>query len=244
MTWHNRLRLVTGFIVVVLLVGVLTVVFNQRQNQITSLTGQVTADVYGVGADYPGTVVEQNVNLGDRVTVGQKLFTVQSIQLKEAIAKNLNVADTIAYKVNPTLGAITYYSVVSGHVTDLSARLGNSLAAAGSLASITADQARYVEAKFRLVPRDYARVKIGAQARVTLPNDQIVQGVVKEVSVVTDVAGTTATLRLTIPDLGSVPESLSSPGTPVSVGVSLQDTGPLAGVSDLLVNLMVKVGLR
>ncbi|GAA2180690.1 hypothetical protein GCM10009785_12590 [Brooklawnia cerclae] len=244
MTWANRLRLFVGIVGVMVLVSALTVVFNQRQNQITSFTGQVTADIYAVGADHPGTVTEQNVDLGDHVEVGQELFTIQSMQLKEALAQNLSIADTVAYKVNANLGSVTYYSVVSGQVTELNARLGNSLSAGSSLATITADRQRYIEAKFRLVPRDYARVMNGAQARVILPNDQVVMATVTEVTVATDTGGTISTLRLTAPELENVPDALSSPGTPVTVIVSLQDTGPLAGVSDLFTDLLVKIGLR
>lgn len=244
MTWENRLRLFAGSIAVFMLVAGLTLVFNQRQNQITSFTGQVAADVYVVGADYAGTVIDQKVEAGNRVIVGQELFTVQSLQLKEALANGLKIADTQAYRVDAGQGTLTYYAVIAGVVTEINAKLGNSVPAGGWLASITDGGERFVEARFRLLPRDYARLREGASSEIILPNDQTIAGVVTAVSVETGADGTVSTLRLVAPELDDVADTLANPGTPVTVIVSLQDTGPLAGVSDLLNDFLVKIGVR
>lgn len=246
MTWVNRLRLFAGFLGVLVVVGGLTLVFNQRQNQITSYSGQVSAEVYTVGADHPGTIIDQKVEVGDQVEAGQPLFTVQSLELKEAVANGLKVADTKSYKVDAKRGTLTYYAVIAGAVTELNARLGNSVPAGGALATITDGGERYIEARYRLVPRDYARVREGAEARILLPNDQTITGSVTSVSVATDPGGggTTSTLRLSSPELARVADALSQPGTPVTAIVLLQDTGPLAGVSDMVNDFLVKIGMR
>ena len=108
MTWTNRFRLFGGLLAVLVLVAVLTLVFNHRQTQAQSLTATVKTDSYDVGASYGGTVVEQNVKENDSVAVGEDLFTMQSPQLQQDIANDIEVADTGAYDVNEKKGTITY----------------------------------------------------------------------------------------------------------------------------------------
>lgn len=244
MTWANRLRLFAGVLGVVLLVGALTLVFNQRQNRITSFTGQVTADAYTVGADHAGTVIGQYVQTGDDVRPGQPLFTVQSLQLKEDLANGLEIDDTDAYQVDAKRGTITYYAVVSGEVSTLKARLGNSVPAGVGLAEITAADSRYVSASFRLLPRDYARVTPGTAARILLPNDEILYGTVEAITAETGETGTIGRLRVSSADLAGASASLTNPGAPVTVSVDLVDSGPLAGVTDLVTDFLTKIGLR
>ncbi|MEN0071315.1 MAG: HlyD family efflux transporter periplasmic adaptor subunit [Propionicimonas sp.] len=244
MTWENRLRLLAGVLGVVVLVGALTIVFNQRQNRITSFTGEVTADVYTVGADHAGTVTGQFVQPGQEVAPGQPLFAVQSLQLKEELANGLEISDTDAYRIDRVRGTITYYAVIAGELTELNARLGNSVPVGGGLATITSTGNRYVSASFRLVPRDYARVKPGLPARVILPDGEILEGTVDAIAAETGETGTISKLRVTTTALATASASLTNPGAPVTVSVDLVDTGPLAGVSDLLTDFLTKIGLR
>lgn len=241
MTWGNRLRLVLGVLGVFALVAALTLVFNQRENQIASYSGSVAADEYTVGADYAGTVVRQYVQPGDRVTKGQKLFVVQSLQLKESIDNGAEVPDTAAYKVGSERGTITYFAVIDGQVKELNARLGNSVAG-GSLATLAADD-RFVLANFRLVPRNYARVYPGSAASIRLANDQIITGTVTEVVATTGETGTTSTIRITSPELALVTPALAAPGAPVYATVKMEDSGPLAGVRDAVTDTLAKIGL-
>lgn len=244
MTWENRFRLLGGMVAVMALVFGLTLIFNHRQNQITSYTAEVAADTYTIGADHAGTVVRQLVQEGDNVESHQELFAVQSLQLKEDIANGLEVADTQAYKVNSDTGTITYYSVTSGRIDKLNARQGNSVPAGGSLAELTGGE-RYVTASFQLVPRDYARVEIGESARITLPNDQVIEGTVEKVSVTSGVDGTVSTLRIASDALlGLDQQTLAEPGTPVIVTIGLADTSWFAPITDAVNDLLQQVGLR
>ncbi|MCA0252698.1 MAG: HlyD family efflux transporter periplasmic adaptor subunit [Actinobacteria bacterium] len=244
MTWENRLRLFVGVLGVVLLVGALTLVFNQRQNRITSFTGQVTADVYTVGADHAGTVIGQYVEPGEEVQPGQRLFTVQSLQLKEDLANGLEIDDTDAYAIDAKRGTITYYAVVAGEISALNARVGNSVPAGAGLAEITAAGNRSVSASFRLLPRDYARVVSGTAARILLPDGEILDGTVETITAETGESGTISKLRISSAELVGASASLTNPGAPVTVSVDLVDSGPLAGVSDLVTDFLIKIGLR
>ncbi|MBN9105188.1 MAG: HlyD family efflux transporter periplasmic adaptor subunit [Propionibacteriaceae bacterium] len=244
MTWNNRFRLLGGVLGVILFTLALALVFNHRQNQVSSYTGQVNADTYSIGADHAGTVVRQFVDEGDSVTAGEELFQVQSLQLKQDIANGLEVSDTPAYNVDAKRGIITYYAVSAGTIEELNARQGNSVPAGGALAKLYGGD-RYLEASFHLAPRDYARVVPGAEARVVLPNDQVITASVTKVSVANSVDGTVATLKLDSPQLLTLTQpTLSEPGTPVVVNVQLVDSGPLAPVTDAVNDLLQQVGLR
>jgi multidrug resistance efflux pump len=244
MTWNNRFRLLGGVLGVIVFTLALALVFNHRQNQVSSYTGQVNADTYSIGADHAGTVVRQFVDEGDSVTAGEELFQVQSLQLKQDIANGLEVADTPAYTVDAKRGIITYYAVSAGTIEELNARQGNSVPAGGALAKLYGGD-RYLEASFHLAPRDYARVVPGADARVVLPNDQVISATVAKVSVANSVDGAVATLKLDSPQLLTLAQpTLSEPGTPVVVNVQLVDSGPLAPVTDAVNDLLQQVGLR
>ncbi len=252
MTWENRFRLLGGVTAVIALVLGLAMVFNHRQNEITSHLALVAADTYTVGADYAGTVTRALVKEGDAVAKGEQLFTVQSLQLKEAMANGLEIDDTEAYKVDAKRGTLTYYAVISGTVDELHAQQGNSVPASSPLATITGGE-RYLEASFHVVPRDYARVQPGSPARITLPNDQVITGSVEKVTVSSDPDATAAagpnttvtTLRLKSSQLANLkPQPLSEPGTPVIAVVQLADTGPLAPLTDAMNDLLQQVGLR
>jgi len=93
MTWINRLRLFGGILGVLLIVAVLTLIFNQRQTKATSLDATVATDTYDVGAAYGGTVIEQFVKEGDVVDKGDELFTIQSVPLQQDIANGLELTD-------------------------------------------------------------------------------------------------------------------------------------------------------
>lgn len=244
MTWENRFRLLAGVAAVIAVVFALTLVFNHRQNQITSYAARVTAEAYTIGADHAGTVTSARVKAGDTVTKGQQLFTVQSLQLKQDLANGLDVGDTEAYQVDARSGALTYFAVIDGRIDNLTAQQGNSVPAGGSLATLTGGD-RYVEADFRLVPRDYARVVEGATARIILPNDQVVTGTVGQISVASGSDGTVSTLRIAAPSLlGLTQASLAEPGAPVIVTIQLADTSWFAPVTDAVNDLLQQVGLR
>ena len=66
MTWTQSTPTPHGLLGVLVVVAVLTLIFNQRQTQAHSLTATVATDTYDVGAPYGGTVIEQFVEGGRR----------------------------------------------------------------------------------------------------------------------------------------------------------------------------------
>ena len=245
MTWINRLRLFGGVVGVLLLVAVLTLIFNQRQTEATSLTATVSADQYVVGAAYGGTVTKQYVQEGAIVKKGQKLFTVQSVTLQQDLANNVDISSSDAYDVDRKTATVTYKATVQGQVSDLQAKLGNSLGASQNFAKISVTDSQYVEAQYLLSPGDYGRVEQGAPVSILLPNNQSVAGTVATVEVATDSGKARTDVRVNSPELKNAAlGNLTKPGTPVVATLQLRDDGPLAGVSDAAFSFLRQIGLK
>lgn len=245
MTWVNRLRLFGGILGVLLVIAVLTLIFNQRQTKATSLTATVAADTYDVGAAYGGTVIKQYVKEGDVVAKGDKLFTINSVPLQQDLSNGLNLQSSDAYTVDKKAGTLTYKATVAGQITDLKAKLGNSLGAGNPFAQIAVVDSQYVDAKFLLSPRDYERIEKGATVDIVLPNNQIITGTVTTIEVATDQGKALTEARvdskeLAVKDLANV----NQPGTPLTATVQLRDDGPLAGVSGTVFDFLRQIGLK
>ncbi len=246
MTWINRLRLFGGLLGITLLVAALTLVFNQRQSEATSLSAQIEADQYKVGATYSGTVTKAFVAEGDSVTKGQQLFTMQSVDLQQDISNGLSVENNDAYDVDIKKATLTYKAVTAGTVSDLEAKTGASLSSGSDLATLTSTGSSYVTAQYLLTPNDYGRIEKGAAVKLLLPDNKTVQGTVATVKVQTD-AGKAATEVRVDSDAIKTDASLADlaqPGTPVTATLTLRDDGPLAGASDLTFDFLRQIGLR
>ncbi len=245
MTWINRLRLFAGLLGVILVLAVLTLIFNQRQTQVASLTATVATDSYDVGAAYGGTVIDQMVKEGDVVKKGQDLFTIQSVAYQQDIANGLKMKSTPSYDVDPKAGTLTYKATVEGQITDLQARLGNSLGTGQPFAKISVVGSEYVEAKFVLSPRDYERVQQGAPVSILLPNNSTVEGTASTIEVATENAEALTEVRVDSKALAETDIStLTKTGTPVVATLQLRDDGPLAGVSDAVFSFLRQIGLK
>lgn len=245
MTWINRLRLFAGMLAVVALVAVLTLIFNQRQTTVASASATVGADQYDLAAAYGGTITKQFVTEGDTVKKGDKLFSVQSVALQQDVNQGLDIASTGAYDVNQSKGVLTYKAVVDGELTELKAKLGNTLATGTPFGTITVAGTQFAVAQYLLSPRDYERVQEGAAVSILLPNNQSVEGTVASTKVKTNAGQAQTEVRidsrsLQDPDLAA----LTKPGTPVTATLHLRDDGPLAGVSDTAFSFLRQVGLK
>jgi multidrug resistance efflux pump len=245
MTWINRLRLFGGVLGVLLIVAVLTLIFNQRQTKVASLDATVATDTYDVGAAYGGTVIKQYVNEGDVVAKGDELFTIQSVPLQQDLANGLKMQDTDAYDVDAKAGTLTYKATVAGQVSDLKAKLGNALGTGAPFASVSVVGSEYVEAKYLLSPRDYNRVSEGANVAILLPNNQTVTGTVSTIEVATENAQALTEVRVDSKELSNESlDTLTKTGTPVVATLQLRDDGPLAGVNDQVFDFLRQIGLK
>jgi len=241
MTWKNRAKLITGFLVVLVIVAASTVIFNQRQLRSVSQSATIKADSYPVGTDYGGLVVRQYVNEGDEVSLGDIMFEVQSLQLERdlAIGAVTDSGDSIAAD-----GTVSVYASVDGKVAGVDVEQGGFAQAGSVLARIDQAESMFVEADFLLSPSDFGRIESDALVELRLPDQRTLSGTVESLGVET-VGGEAETTARVISDslITGDDNGLVQPGTPIEATLYLRDDGPLAGVSDALQNFLRKIGL-
>jgi multidrug efflux pump subunit AcrA (membrane-fusion protein) len=243
MSGKSVLKLVVGLIVIFAIVGALTVVFNQRQNEVTSSTASIESEQYPVGIDYGGTVTGKYVTQGERVAKGQRLFVLQSPSLQSDLAKGLVNPKTISYSVTRA-GIITLTAAVAGTVTNIKTQTGSFVQAGQVLATIDRAGSLFVSAQYLLTAREYARIADGARVSILLPNQVAIPGRVGTAEVQTAGGEAKSTLRVVSDGLvDGEYNDLVTTGTPVQATLSLRDDGVLAGVSDGWNAFMQKIGL-
>jgi multidrug resistance efflux pump len=243
MTTANRFKLLAGLLGVLVLVGLLTVVFNQRQSQVSSISAAITAQSYPVGADYGGIVLDRLVDDGATVAEGQPILTIASPSLQADLAEGLVQPTTVGYQVSAD-GVITLAAPVAGVVNDITTERGSFVQAGQVLATVDRSGSLSVSAQLLLDPTDYGRVELGAPARIILPNNQVVEGTVADVAVEPAEGKAQTTVVITSTALAEEALStLTTPGTPVTAVIELRDDGILAGVGDDLVGFLRTIGL-
>jgi hypothetical protein len=189
-------------------------------------------------------VVRQYVEAGDEVRASQRLFTLSSLDLQRDVANGLEPVSTLSYRIDATHGQVTFLAQMDGTLTTLEAEQGTFLAG-GDMATITAGGTQYVTAQFRLTPDQYGRIRIGGPADVELPNRTRLTATVSDVSVETSQGVAVTTVDLAVPRLRATSlTSLSQPGSPVSVTLTLADTGLLAGPTDHFRDFLHRIGVR
>lgn len=243
MTWISRIKLFLGSLAVVAIVAASTLLFTQRQSEVASTSATITADTYAVGTDYGGTVVAQNVTVGDTVAAGQELFTIQSLSLLQDLENNPIPFTTTAYSIGPD-GLLIFRATVPGTVSEVGTKLGDFVQAGTDLAVIDRTDALYVMGDYLLTPRDYERIEDGAAVDIMLPNRTVLPGTVELIQVSTADGQAQAQIKVASDQLvyGSS-NGLVSPGTPVTATLQLRDDGPLAGARDAAFDFLQQIGL-
>lgn len=244
MTWINRVKLGFGLLAVLAIVGVLTIVFNQRQSQVMSASASIEAAEYPVGSDYGGIVLERFVDEGESVKTGQALITLQSPTLQADLSEGRITADkNVAYTVADD-GMLTLIASVDGTVTDITTERGSFVQAGQVVATIEKSASLFVSADFVLTSGDYARIEPGAAVDILLPNQTRVAGTMDTIDVQTVDGRAKTTARVVSDDLvDGAANGLVAPGTPVTATIALRDDGPLSGVGDGMFNFLRKIGL-
>ena len=245
MSFLNRLKLLVGIVLVILLLGVLTLLFNQRQNQVTSVAARVEAPRTVVASPYSGVVKEHYKNTGASVSSGEDLFTISS-NLRDLIRLGINPTSTDAYTVDMDAGTITFKATVDGYLDNFTAVKGSYVNSSERLAEIVASN-KTVVATFQLNPSDYGRIETNAKVAIHLPDGQLVEGQVMGVNIGTDEESKKTITEVTVSSDRLQEEDLAlltRRNTPVTAVMSLRDDGILAGPTQTLREFLVKIGLR
>jgi multidrug resistance efflux pump len=244
MTWRNRFKLFFGFIAVVAIVGVLTIMFSQRKGEAESTSASIEAITYPVGTDYAGTVVEQFVLVGDEIVAGDPIATVQSNTLAQDLADGATIADNDVFTVSPD-GTLTIKSTVNGVVASMDVQQGSYAASGSTIATLAATDGLYVEAQYILDPKDFGRVLQGAEVELELPNSDVISGTVGKVEVTTEEGQAISIVRVESEALeyGSH-EGLVASGTPVIATMQLRNDDVLARLVDTVTSAISDVLAR
>ena len=247
MSFLNRLKLLGGIIIVVLVLGLLTLLFNQRQNQVTSLTARIEAPRTVVASPYGGVITEQNHNPGEYVSAGDQLFTITSASLKDMAALGVETNSTDGYKIDLKAGTITFYATIAGHLDNFTAFRGSYVNGTERLAEIVSSTNKTVVARFQLNPTDDGRIEENGRVTVHRPDGQLVEGQVMSVSISTDEASGNTVTEVTVSSDALQADDLmllTRRGTPVTAVMGLRDDGILAGPTQAFREFLVKIGLR
>lgn len=241
MTWGNRFKLFVGLLLVLLVVAAGTLVFNQRQTQVTSTSAEIGAQHFDVGTDYGGIVTDAFVKVGDRVSEGQRMFEVHSLQLERDISQG---AISPAEASVGADGALVVRASTSGVVSKIDLGEGSFASTGSVLATIDADGSLYAQAEFVLTPRDFGRIESGASVALQLPDGREISGTVADITVQTVEGDAHVTARVDAKSLTSATsDPLVKPGTPLVATLHLRNDGPLAGAHDALSDFAAKIGL-
>jgi multidrug resistance efflux pump len=243
MTWSSRFKLLAGILVVIVLVAAFTVIFTKRQSQVVSTSASIQAEEYEIGTDYSGSIVKQFVEVGDKVTKGDKLFQIKSLSVLQDVRSDLLSYKSTSYTVTPD-GTMTFLATVSGIVSKIDTKEGGFVQSGADLATIDRADSLYVLGDYTLTPRDYERIQDGAIVELMLPNQTTVDGTVKKVSVQTTEGNAETEIEVASKYLVQGAYSgLVNPGTPITATLSLRQDGMFAGAQDAMLAFVQKIGL-
>jgi hypothetical protein len=181
------------------------------------------ADTSSIGTDYPGLIVKQNVEEGDKVTKGQILFEIKSAQLSEAIANKTVTISSLPFSVDPTTNNILLKSSDDGVVQKITNRLGSFAPAGGIVATVNTVGSLYVVANFKLSPPDYARISKESRLNITLPDNTSMEAVVFDIALVSNGSQVDTVVKARIKN-ADISDFRFSVGTPVQATLQLSNS--------------------
>ncbi|WP_062200638.1 HlyD family efflux transporter periplasmic adaptor subunit [Demequina salsinemoris] len=237
----NQVRFALGLAVVLLIGALSTVVFNQREHRLDSVTGSIQAVEHPVGTDYAGIVTTTYVAQGDEVSVGDPLMQISSTTLERDVAEGLvDVEDGLV----SAEGDLTIVASVDGIVTDIAVNAGSYAWQGSPVATISEEDTLYVTSDFQVNRLDFDRIPAVESVDITLPDDTIITGTLEDFTVeqAGDYSTVTGIISSNDLDWGSV-NGLVAPGTPVLSTLNLEDSSILAGVGDMLQQFVHRIGL-
>ncbi|MEO8105317.1 MAG: biotin/lipoyl-binding protein [Candidatus Saccharibacteria bacterium] len=226
------MKFLMGLVFVLLLVGGLLLYLNNTMSTVHSYKAELRADAVTVGTDYPGLVVKQPVEEGDRVSKGQVLFEIRSPQLTASLADHTTTAAALPFTLDKTTGDIVFKASDDGVIQKINYRAGSYAPVGGVLATINTVGSLYVAGHYRLTPPDYARIAKGNALAVTFPDNSKVLAQVYNISVASNGNSVDTIIkgRLAHADIN---EFRFSVGTPVEASLKLTNKTWYQGLLDL-----------
>lgn len=220
MKFSSRIKFIFGIVIVVVLVGALSLYLNGIMSVAQSSKAELAADSTSIGTDYPGLVVKQNIEEGDKVAKGQVLFEIQSAQLNEALTSKSVLAGSLPFSVDPTTNYIQLKATDDGVVEKISYRVGSYAPAGGIVATVDTVGSLYVLANFRLSPPDYARIDKDSKIDLRLPDNSTQKATIFSIALVRNGDSVDTVVKARIKD-ADISDFRFSVGTPVEATLQL-----------------------
>ncbi|QNN51309.1 HlyD family efflux transporter periplasmic adaptor subunit [Nocardioides mesophilus] len=239
MNFFTRLKYLLGGLLVVGAVAVLAANLNTRISTVHEVSATVESESYTVGTPYSGVVVKRNVDVGDHVKAGEELFVVQSNQLARDLSDRAIRPSTSPYDLRDQ-SKLVVRATSAGKVASVAPIEGAFVTANTTLARIEEAGTSYVQADFRLTPKEYALMRDAETLTVTLPNQREVEARITRVQVQTDGQQAQTRVRARTPELDN--RGLFVTGTPVGAEVRLREDGLVESVKAAASGLLTPGG--
>jgi hypothetical protein len=223
MKFTSRLKFIFGIIFVILLVGVLVLYLNNSMSQAQSSKAHLAADTSSIGTDYPGLIVKQNTEEGNKVTKGETLFEIKSAQLSESISNKSVTEASLPFSVDSTTGNILIKASDDGVIEKINYRAGSFIPAGGILATVNTVGSLHVVSYFKLSPPDYARISKNSKLSLRLPDNTTMQATVFDIALVSSGNHVDTVVKARIKN-ADISEYRFSVGTPVEATLQLSTT--------------------
>jgi len=222
MSIWSRTRFLFGVVFVVILVGLLVLYLNNTMSAVHADQANLSADTTNVGIDYPGLVMAQDVNEGDKVTKGETLFVVESPELTSDIASHVVTITSLPFSLD-TSGNILVKANTNGVIQKIDYPGGSYVPGGVVMATLYAANHLYISGDFHLSPPDYARLKQGSTMDVTFPDDSMTQATVYNIALTQEGNTVETVVKAWLPQAEIA--SLHFPlGTPVEASLKLTNT--------------------
>lgn len=239
MSFLTRVKYLVGLGLVVVAVGALALKMDDRISTVHDVTATVRTDDYTVGTPYPGMVVKRKVDVGDRVDEGDPLFVVKSNELARDIANDALEPKKSAYDVRGG-NKVVIRATSAGKVAEVQPIKGAFVTANSTLARVEEQGSSYVQADFRLTPKQYAAMRRVEEVSVRLPDERTVRAEIEQIRVHTDGDSAATRVRAVSPALNN--RGLFASGTPVDVEVTLREDGLAESVRSAVAGLLTPGG--
>lgn len=226
---------------VILIVGVLSLYLNGIMSVSQSSKAELAADASTIGTDYPGLVVKQNVEEGDKVKKGQVLFQIQSTQLNDDLTKGVVTASSLSFSIDPTTNYIQLKASDDGVVNKIFYHAGSYVPGGGIVASVYTVGSLYVISHFHLSPPDYARIDKSSKISLRLPDNSTQTATIFSIALVSngDSVDTVVKARLKNADISDFQFSV---GTPVDSTLQLRQDNIFQGLFNSVQQLFKPLG--
>lgn len=174
--------LVKGLLILLLIVAA-TFIYKDTRNDIKiSNQSRIGADSYDLGIEYSGLIDKELVSQGDFVHKGDPLAYIKSSSLLADLGSKKVAKADLAYPLSES-NEIIMLATQDGVLQDVNYLTGSYVPANQYIFKITAEDTPYVTSHFNLARDDFQRLNKSTLLQVKLPNGQIVDSPIQQISV-------------------------------------------------------------